>query len=68
MTNPELIELIDELRALPKENEWVEFKAGNVTTNDKLGQYISGLSNAAILPIKRLPIWYLELMMKPIRR
>lgn len=49
MTNPELIELIDELSALPKENEWVEFKTGNVTTNDKLGQYISGLSNAACI-------------------
>lgn len=49
MTNPELIELIDELKALPKENEWVEFKTGNVTTNDKLGQYISGLSNAACI-------------------
>ena len=49
MTNLELIELIDELRALPKENEWVEFKTGNVTTNDKLGQYISGLSNAACI-------------------
>lgn len=49
MNNPELIELIDELRALPKENEWVEFKSGNVTTNDKLGQYISGLSNAACI-------------------
>lgn len=49
MTNTELIELIDELRALPKENEWVEFKTGNVTTNDKLGQYISGLSNAACI-------------------
>lgn len=49
MTNTALIELIDELRALPKENEWVEFKTGNVTTNDKLGQYISGLSNAACI-------------------
>lgn len=49
MNNNELIELIDELKALPKENEWVEFKTGNVTTNDKLGQYISGLSNAACI-------------------
>ena len=49
MTNTELIELIDELRVLPKENEWVEFKTGNVTTNDKVGQYISGLSNAACI-------------------
>ncbi|MBG6063369.1 ATP-dependent DNA helicase RecG [Flavobacterium sp. CG_9.1] len=49
MTNQDLIKLIDELSALPKENEWVEFKTGNVTTNDKLGQYISGLSNAACI-------------------
>jgi ATP-dependent DNA helicase RecG len=47
MTNQDLINLTDELRALPKENEWVEFKVGNVTTNERLGQYISGLSNAA---------------------
>ena len=49
MTNTELIALIDELTSLPKENEWVEFKTGNVTTNDKLGQYLSGLSNAACI-------------------
>lgn len=49
MTNPELIELIDELRALPKENEWVEFKKGTATTNDKIGQYISAISNAACI-------------------
>ncbi|PWA05685.1 RNA-binding domain-containing protein [Flavobacterium psychrotolerans] len=47
MTNDDLIQLIDELKALPKENEWIEFKSGNATTNEKLGQYISGLSNAA---------------------
>ena len=52
MTNQDLISLIDELRALPKENEWVEFKTGNVTTNEKLGQYISGLSNAACIANK----------------
>lgn len=49
MTNAELIELIDELRALPKENEWVEFKKGTATTNDKIGQYISAISNAACI-------------------
>ena len=49
MTNTELIELIDELRALPKENEWVEFKSGNATTNDRLGHYISAISNAACI-------------------
>ena len=37
MTNQELRNTIDELKALPKENEWVEFKSGNATTYDKLG-------------------------------
>lgn len=49
MNNEELIELIDELRALPKENEWVEFKKGTATTNDKIGQYLSAISNASCL-------------------
>jgi ATP-dependent DNA helicase RecG len=34
---------------LPKENEWVEFKKGTATTNDKIGQYISAISNASCL-------------------
>jgi ATP-dependent DNA helicase RecG len=49
MTNDDLIQLVDELKDLPKENEWVEFKSGNATTNEKLAQYISGLSNAACI-------------------
>lgn len=49
MSNQDLIELIDSLRALPKETEWVEFKTGKATTNEKLGSYISGLSNAACI-------------------
>lgn len=47
MNNEELIQLIDELRALPKESEWVEFKKSTATTNERLGMYISGLSNSA---------------------
>lgn len=49
MNNNELIQLVDELRALPKENEWVEFKSGNATTNERLGQYLSAISNAACI-------------------
>ncbi len=49
MDNQDLIALIDELRALPKENEWVEFKSGSATTNEKIGQYISAISNAACI-------------------
>jgi ATP-dependent DNA helicase RecG len=57
MDNAELIKLVDELRALPKENEWVEFKSGNVTTNERLGMYISAISNAACIHNK--PFGYL---------
>lgn len=57
MTNQELRNTIDELKALPKENEWVEFKSGNATTHDKLGQYISALSNGAC--ISNQPFGYL---------
>lgn len=49
MTNSELIFLVDELRVFPRENEWVEFKSGKATNNDRLGQYISALSNAACI-------------------
>jgi ATP-dependent DNA helicase RecG len=49
MDNQELILLVDELRALPKENEWVEFKSGDAATNDKVGQYISAISNGACI-------------------
>jgi ATP-dependent DNA helicase RecG len=47
MDNAELIKLVDELRALPKENEWVEFKSGNATTNERFGMYV--ISNAACI-------------------
>jgi len=57
MENTELIVLIDELRMMPKENEWVEFKTGSATTNDKIGQYISAISNSAC--INNEPFGYL---------
>jgi ATP-dependent DNA helicase RecG len=57
MNNEELIILVDELRALARETEWVEFKKGTATTNDKLGQYFSGLSNSAC--VKNMPFGYL---------
>jgi len=43
-----LISLIDELRKLPTETEWVEFKA-NYDFPEKIGEYISALSNSACL-------------------
>ena len=40
--------LLRELCKLPKENEWVEFKA-NYADPKEIGEYISALSNAAAL-------------------
>ena len=57
MANNELIQLIDMLISLPQENAWVEFKQGSATTNERLGFYLSGLSNAAC--IHNQPFGYL---------
>lgn len=43
-----LISLAHELRNLPKETEWVEFKHNNDRPDD-IGQYLSSLSNSAAL-------------------
>jgi predicted HTH transcriptional regulator len=40
--------LVDRLRALPRENEWVEFKVDNDKPGE-IGEYISCLSNSAAL-------------------
>jgi predicted HTH transcriptional regulator len=44
----ELERLIERLRALPSETEWVEFKENNYDPQT-IGEYISALSNAACL-------------------
>ena len=51
MTQDELKILIEELRALPKENEWTEFKSSHYTPQI-IGEYISALSNSACLENK----------------
>lgn len=53
MTHEELKKLLDELRTLPDEAEWVEFKeAKNTFHFDELGKYFSALSNEANLKNK----------------
>lgn len=42
------VALIDDLRALPGETAWVEFKANNMDA-DRMGRTLSGLANAACL-------------------
>ncbi|MCL5961061.1 MAG: putative DNA binding domain-containing protein [Chloroflexi bacterium] len=43
-----IAELVHELRILPKEQEWVEFKL-NDADPDEIGEYLSALSNSAAL-------------------
>ncbi len=50
MQQTELIQLLDELRALPVETEWLEFKeAKNDYDFAKLGKYFSAIANEANL-------------------
>jgi predicted HTH transcriptional regulator len=51
MKKEEFEVLIEELRALPQESEWVEFKVNN-SKPDEIGEYISALSNSACLENK----------------
>ena len=46
--NEYLVGLVRELCKLPQEAEWVEFKVNN-NEPEAIGEYISGLSNAAAL-------------------
>ena len=48
MSERERIALIDRLRALPTETEWLEFKR-NRYEPEQLGEYLSALANAACL-------------------
>lgn len=48
MTERELNNIIDRLLKLPKECEWAEFKL-NLKKEEEIGEYISALSNGALL-------------------
>ena len=48
MNNGELVALVDRLRALPSETEWLEFKR-NRHDPQATGEYLSALANAACL-------------------
>ena len=48
MNKKSLVPLLEQLIALPKETEWVEFKENNDNPQE-IGEYISALSNAATL-------------------
>lgn len=47
-SNDDLVGLVRELRMLPRETEWVEFKTNNLNPTE-IGEYISALANAAAL-------------------
>ena len=44
-----LTDLVHNLRRLPSETEWVEFKVNQATDPQKIGEYLSALSNGAAL-------------------
>lgn len=48
MNDQELQKLLEQLVALPRENEWVEFKV-NDSRAQEIGEYISALTNSACL-------------------
>ncbi len=48
MNTRDLIALVDRLRALPTETEWLEFK-GNHAEPQQIGEYLSALANEASL-------------------
>jgi ATP-dependent DNA helicase RecG len=47
MNNQQLIYLIEDLLTYGTELNWLEFKRGDATDNQRFGKYISGLANAA---------------------
>lgn len=55
------VSLVDELRRLPRETEWVEFKHNNADPQE-IGEYLSALANAAALASKAFAylIWGIE--------
>ncbi len=48
MNQPELTALVDRLRGLPRETEWLEFKHNNADPQE-IGEYLSALANEAAL-------------------
>jgi ATP-dependent DNA helicase RecG len=48
MNQPELTALVDCLRGLPRETEWLEFKHNNADP-EEIGEYLSALANEAAL-------------------
>jgi ATP-dependent DNA helicase RecG len=53
--------LVNELRQLPKETEWVEFKLNDAQPQD-IGEYLSALANSAALCGKAFAylVWGIE--------
>ena len=60
------ISLIDRLRQLPEETEWLEYKVNNYEP-ELIGEYISALSNSATICNKEKRTFCGELMIKPMR-
>ena len=57
-----LTNLVHNLRQMPREPEWAEFKVNNTTNPERIGEYVSALANAAALNGKDAAylIWGIE--------
>ncbi len=44
-----LTDLVQNLRRLPRETEWMEFKVNQATEPQEIGKYVSALANGATL-------------------
>ena len=44
-----IVEQVEDLRRLPNETGWAEFKVNTVTEPEKIGEYLSALANSATL-------------------
>ena len=57
----QIVALVNELRRLPKETEWLEFKL-NDDRPDEIGEYLSALANSAALAGKAFAymVWGIE--------
>jgi hypothetical protein len=65
MNTKNLKDVLNQLRALTKETEWVEFKV-NYVNQEEIGELISALSNAACMREKQHAFLSSELRMKHI--
>lgn len=57
MTNEDLIDLLHDLCAQPREQQWLEFKSNGID-HEQMGEYISAMSNGQPWQTSLSVIWF----------